>query len=1437
MDIIDFDAALVGQTISLTMGSLEVSDSLRIINESTDPVTLDAGGLSSVVIVGDGSGIVHLTGLALVNGNSEMNGGGLFVSPGQMVTLTDVTILNSSAPDGGGIYNDGGVVVINGGSIDSNVATGESGSGGGIFNGPGGRLELANTTLTGNRANRAGGGIEDNSGVGLGVVLVNVTLSDNNAGVEPASPAPGNGGGLHITGPGDIEIVGGTVMGNVAAREGGGLWNGSGLMTVEGTSVSANVASGAGADDGGGGIFNNGGTLVLDSVTLVGNTADGAAGSGGGLLSTTGTVTISGGSISGNVANRAGGGIEIIDGELAMNEVALGGGEMADGNIAGPEGTASPGNGGGLHVTGVATVVIDGGAVMNNVAAREGGGLWNQAGTTMTVRNGADISSNVGHGSEAHDGGGGIFNNGGTLIVESSAISGNIADGASGSGGGILSTAGSVTIMSATIGGNIANRAGGGIEIVDGILSMSDVSMSGNNAGLEPAVASPGNGGGLHVSGTATVDIVGGDVSANIAASEGGGLWNQIGTTMTVSERSVISGNRAAGAGADNGGGGVFNNGGTLVLDSVMLVGNIADGVAGSGGGLLSTAGMVTINGGSIVGNVANRAGGGMEIIDGELTMQDVALGGMEMVDGNIAGPEGTVSPGNGGGLHVTGVATVLIDGGTVMNNVAAREGGGLWNQVGTTMTVRNGTVVSDNLAHGPEAHDGGGGIFNNGGDVVIDSVEIAGNIADGSSASGGGILSTAGTIMISGGMISGNRANRAGGGIEIIDGTLISSDLAMTGNNVGLEPAVAAPGNGGALHVSGIATIEIDGGVVSENVAAREGGGLWNQAGSTMTVRNGTVVSLNRSPGAGADDGGGGIFNNGGTLVLDSVTLVGNTADGASGSGGGLFSTAGMVTINGGSISGNVANRAGGGIEIIDGGLTMNGVALGGAEPDDANVAGPEGTAAPGNGGGLHVTGVATVVIDGGTVMNNVAAREGGGLWNQAGTTMTVRNGTVIADNSANGPEDHDGGGGIFNNGGDLVIDGTGSGVTINANRASGENARGGGILSIGGSISSSGATIAQNITREDVSADDYPLSGPGLVQVDGAAALSDTAIEGDVVMASSAVLSGGPSITGSLLLQDSAVLSPGIEGTGTLAGTDVRFSPDSRFELELGGTTPGSGHDQLQALGQVSLWGTTLDVSLVEGFIPGEDDAFTIIDNRGGRAVGGMFDGQPEGSYMWIGVTTFRLSYRDGDGNDVVLRPVGIPGIVNIAINEAPYFNEESGFVEQSITLNNNSELLQAGIVVFVSDLPSGVTLANATGVSSLGNPPVETPFILIDEKLPSAEGLVVNFQFESDGDSVAFSPTYSLISTPDDGVDQSITVILRLVDGSFLLQFESLDGEPHDIEYSADLRTWPMSSTVVGEEGLTAWIDNGPPATDVHPDEVGMRFYRVRSDVDEQ
>ncbi len=587
-----------------------------------------------------------ITGLEGDGTTLDMQGNGrIFNITAGTVALNNLSLVNGLADDGGGIYNANASLTLTNCSISQCTADGASGSGGAIFNAAGGTLTIIDSEISFNQANRAGGGIEDQSGAGLGVILTNVVLNNNNTGVTPATPAPGNGGAVHITGPGDILVTNCTVNDNTAALEGGGLWNGTGTMTVSGGWIDGNTAAGAMANEGGGGLFNAGGTLVVqDSCVITNNMATGAAGSGGGILNDLGVLSVFDSEISGNVSVRAGGGIE--DNSMAGNTLVL-----TNVTLSGNSTAASPGNGGGLHITGPGNSMITGCTVTDNTAALEGGGLWNGTGT-MTV-SGGWIDGNTAAGAMANEGGGGLFNAGGTLVVQDSCvITNNMATGAAGSGGGILNDLGVLSVFDSEISGNVSVRAGGGIEdnsMAGNTLVLTNVTLSGNSTG-----AAPGNGGGLHITGPGNSTITGGIFNDNFAALEGGGLWNGTGT-MTVAG-ATISGNTAAGATAGDGGGGIFNNGGTVNVSMSTVSNNAATGAAGSGGGIFNT------------------TGGNFMVM-------------LSTVSGNSAA--------TGGGILHAGNA-FAINASTIAMNTATAMGGGI--HAGQTTQLKN-TIVASNTA------------------------------------------------------------------------------------------------------------------------------------------------------------------------------------------------------------------------------------------------------------------------------------------------------------------------------------------------------------------------------------------------------------------------------------------------------------------------------------------------------------------------------------------------------------------------------------------------------------------------------------------------------------------------------------------------------------------------------------------------------------------
>lgn len=141
-----------------------------------------------------------------------------------------------------------------------------------------------------------------------------------------------------------------------------------------------------------------------------------------------------------------------------------------------------------------------------------------------------------------------------------------------------------------------------------------------------------------------------------------------------------------------------------------------------------------------------------------------------------------------------------------------------------------------------------------------------------------------------------------------------------------------------------------------------------------------------------------------------------------------------------------------------------------------------------------------------------------------------------------------------------------------------------------------------------------------------------------------------GGAGTVGPVSCIFGCTIAPGAlnNGTGilTINGNVVYPSAQvSSLTVDIKGDNPGTGYDQVQTTGNVFLGGTTfLTVVIDPAFTPTRGSTFTIIKNDGPDPVQGAFNGKPEGGFFTVGGTTFVISYRGGDGNDVVLRVAAV-------------------------------------------------------------------------------------------------------------------------------------------------------------------------------------------------
>jgi autotransporter-associated beta strand protein len=159
-------------------------------------------------------------------------------------------------------------------------------------------------------------------------------------------------------------------------------------------------------------------------------------------------------------------------------------------------------------------------------------------------------------------------------------------------------------------------------------------------------------------------------------------------------------------------------------------------------------------------------------------------------------------------------------------------------------------------------------------------------------------------------------------------------------------------------------------------------------------------------------------------------------------------------------------------------------------------------------------------------------------------------------------------------------------------------------------GSLTKQGAREF-TLTRESNNQD----TGPTLVS-EGTLIIDAIQPNSGVTVSSGATLKGSGQV-GAIISRSAATGAPGAS-PGRLTASDAGLSSGSIFSVELGGPTAGLDHDQLNVAGTVDINGAQLAPSLVPGFAPSEGQVFTIIDNPGGDAVLGTFNGLANGAVL---------------------------------------------------------------------------------------------------------------------------------------------------------------------------------------------------------------------------
>jgi hypothetical protein len=329
----------------LISNTTQGGDGGGLYSKGGSAVIADARVLSNTAVISEagargGGGIFHAPGsggMTIVSsriagnlarrivGSDEAHGGGIASRADLTLTqstVSDNTVHNLSGPQslGGGILHVYGSFVAGQSVIAGNVATATFGLGGGLYTGGsaaeinGGQI-LSNTAREGggwrntvndalligsevrfNLATQNGGGIYNSLGSNVGVL--NAIVCDNRA---AGMGSTAGGGILNLGGSASLYLQDSVVCRNQASA-GGGVYNNSAGMVIQGSYVFSNAATASS----GGGVYNSA-AMVIQGSYVFSNAA--TASSGGGIYHNGPSLRIEASAVTSNAASAYGAGL------------------------------------------------------------------------------------------------------------------------------------------------------------------------------------------------------------------------------------------------------------------------------------------------------------------------------------------------------------------------------------------------------------------------------------------------------------------------------------------------------------------------------------------------------------------------------------------------------------------------------------------------------------------------------------------------------------------------------------------------------------------------------------------------------------------------------------------------------------------------------------------------------------------------------------------------------------------------------------------------------------------------------------------------------------------------------------------------------------------------------------------------------------------------
>lgn len=388
-----------------------------------------------------------------------------------------------------------------------------------------------------------------------------------------------------------------------------------------------------------------------------------------------------------------------------------------------------------------------------------------------------------------------------------------------------------------------------------------------------------------------------------------------------------------------------------------------------------------------------------------------------------------------------SGVAVTLTNMTIANGNDFTHFGGGIYVD-NSALTIEYITLVDN------RAHHKGAGIYNLGGEILIDNSQLIGN----SAGEGAGIYNLGGDIAIEYSLLKGNSGETVTGGAIYTQG---GGTITIRHSILEENSASGSSHFGGAIYNDG-STLLIEFCDLLANTSDQQGGAIYNKNG---------MIDLSSSKLKDNHANSGGAIANFGFMNITESDLIDNEA----GSNGAAILNVGTMLVEGGNISTNFADSDGGGIANW-GDLTI---------ADSIFIA----NNSTYEGGAIHnenwiTSSVAKVKITNSQFRQNSSA-SGGAIMNAGGAMLEVVGATLL-DNSAQfggaieNWEDSAYGKGILNVTNSALVANSADygGALINAGEATIENStfygnqgyKGGGIRNSRGRLVISGSTLAEN-------------------------------------------------------------------------------------------------------------------------------------------------------------------------------------------------------------------------------------------------------------------------------------------------------------------------------------------------------------------------------------